>query len=75
LLLLVLIHLIIQQGLAIGNGATNPAIQYQAYPDFALDNKIITKANYDEINKLIPDCEQAAKTCGTASPEFFFPFY
>ncbi|KAH1225366.1 Serine carboxypeptidase-like 49 [Glycine max] len=53
------------KGLAIGNGATNPAIQYQAYPDFALDNKIITKANYDEINKLIPDCEQAAKTCET----------
>ncbi|KHM98909.1 Methyltransferase-like protein 21D [Glycine soja] len=51
-------------GFAIGNGLTNPAIQYPAYPDFALDNGIITKAAYDNISKLIPGCEQAAKTCG-----------
>ncbi|KAG5145984.1 hypothetical protein JHK84_031527 [Glycine max] len=51
------------KGFAIGNGLTNPAIQYQAYPDFALDNGIITNAEYDNISKLIPGCEQAAKTC------------
>ncbi|KAL2328560.1 hypothetical protein Fmac_021987 [Flemingia macrophylla] len=52
------------KGFAIGNGMTNPIIQYTAaYTDFALDNRIITKADYHKINKLIPDCEQAAKTC------------
>ncbi|RZB90644.1 Serine carboxypeptidase-like 49 isoform A [Glycine soja] len=53
------------KGFAIGNGLTNPAIQYQAYPDFALDNGIITKAEHDQISQSIPDCEQAAKTCET----------
>ncbi|QCE13222.1 cathepsin A [Vigna unguiculata] len=53
------------KGFAIGNGLTNPAIQYQAYPDFALDNGIITKADHDDISKSIPECEQAAKTCET----------
>jgi len=58
----------ITKGFAIGNGLTNPAIQYQAYPDFALDNKIITKAQYDNVTSLIPLCEQATKTCGTTFP-------
>ncbi|TKY67171.1 Serine carboxypeptidase 49 [Spatholobus suberectus] len=51
------------KGFSIGNGLTNPAIQYQAYADFALDNGIITKVDYDDISKSIPGCEQAAKTC------------
>ncbi|TKY67170.1 Serine carboxypeptidase 49 [Spatholobus suberectus] len=53
------------KGFAIGNGLTNPAIQYQAYPDFALDNGIIKKDDYDHISKLIPACEQATRTCET----------
>ncbi|KAL9314790.1 hypothetical protein ACSQ67_020242 [Phaseolus vulgaris] len=53
------------KGFAIGNGLTNPAIQFQAYPDFALDNGIIKEAEHDDISKLIPGCEQAAKTCET----------
>ncbi|XP_020214530.1 serine carboxypeptidase-like [Cajanus cajan] len=53
------------KGFAIGNGLTNSMIQYKAYPDFALDNGIITKADYDNIIKLIPNCEQAAQTCET----------
>ncbi|WVZ20870.1 hypothetical protein V8G54_008192 [Vigna mungo] len=53
------------KGFAIGNGLTNPTIQYPAYPDFALDNGIITKAEHDDISKSIPVCEQAAKTCQT----------
>ncbi|XP_027345767.1 serine carboxypeptidase-like isoform X1 [Abrus precatorius] len=55
------------KGFAIGNGLTNPGIQYKAYPDYALDNKLITKDDYDKISKLIPDCEQASKTCDTQS--------
>ena len=64
------------KGFAIGNGLTNPAIQFQAYPDFALDNRIITKAQYDNVTMLIPHCEQAIKTCGTSFPFVTcIPFY
>ncbi|KAF2300642.1 hypothetical protein GH714_014882 [Hevea brasiliensis] len=53
------------QGFAIGNGLTDPGIQYKAYTDYALDNKLIQKYDYDRINKLVPECEQAIKACGT----------
>ncbi|KAF4346613.1 hypothetical protein G4B88_003879 [Cannabis sativa] len=53
------------KGFAIGNGLTNPEIQYKAYTDYALDMKLITKASYNKINKMLPACEQAIKTCGT----------
>ncbi|KAK7305525.1 hypothetical protein VNO77_43431 [Canavalia gladiata] len=53
------------KGFAIGNGLTNPEIQYKAYTDYALDSGLIEKADYDSINKLLPQCEQAIKTCGT----------
>lgn len=52
------------KGFAIGNGLTNPEIQYKAYTDYALDMKLIKQADYNRINKLIPACEQAIKTCG-----------
>ncbi|KAK7312598.1 hypothetical protein VNO77_36569 [Canavalia gladiata] len=51
------------QGFAIGNGLTNSGLEFQAHPDFALDKKLITKENYDEITKLVPGCAKAAKTC------------
>ncbi|XP_048325267.2 serine carboxypeptidase-like [Ziziphus jujuba] len=52
------------KGFAIGNGLTNPEIQYKAYSDYALDNGLITKTDYANVNKLVPDCEQAIKSCG-----------
>ncbi|KAJ8751429.1 hypothetical protein K2173_016636 [Erythroxylum novogranatense] len=52
------------KGFAIGNGLTNPSIQYQAYTDYALENKLIQKSDYDRINIKIPDCEQAITDCG-----------
>ncbi|KAI4322314.1 hypothetical protein L6164_022021 [Bauhinia variegata] len=57
------------KGFAIGNGLTNPAIQYQAYTDYALDRGLINKADYYSINKLLPPCEQAIKNCGTEGGE------
>ncbi|KAL6276199.1 hypothetical protein ACE6H2_019800 [Prunus campanulata] len=57
------------KGFAIGNGLTNPEIQYKAYPDFALQMGLIKKADYDRISKTIPDCEQAIKTCGSEGGE------
>jgi vitellogenic carboxypeptidase-like protein/serine carboxypeptidase-like clade 4 len=52
------------QGFAIGNGLTDPAIQYKAYTDYALDMNLIQKADYERINKFIPPCEFAIKLCG-----------
>nr|GMD24077.1 serine carboxypeptidase-like [Ipomoea batatas] len=41
------------KGLGIGNGLTDPGIQYPAYPDFALDNNLISKSFHDELTQLI----------------------
>ncbi|KAK6941538.1 Peptidase S10, serine carboxypeptidase [Dillenia turbinata] len=41
------------KGFAIGYGLTNPEIQYKAYTDYALDMGIISKTNYDHINKYL----------------------
>ncbi|TVU39296.1 hypothetical protein EJB05_12709 [Eragrostis curvula] len=54
------------KGFAIGNGLTDPAIQYKAYPDYALDMGLITKAQYNKISKIVPTCEFAVKLCGTS---------
>ncbi|MBA0692448.1 hypothetical protein Goari_010006, partial [Gossypium aridum] len=53
------------KGFAIGNGLTDPAIQYKAYTDYALDMGVIKKSDHDRINKLVPVCEMAIKLCGT----------
>ncbi|KAK2424824.1 serine carboxypeptidase [Trifolium repens] len=53
------------KGFAIGNGLTNPEIQYKAYTDFALDNGLINKEEYDNINKLVPPCQKAIEACGS----------
>lgn len=52
------------QGFAIGNGLTDPAIQYKAYTDYALDMGIIKDSDYRRINKILPVCELAIKLCG-----------
>ncbi|CAL5212157.1 unnamed protein product [Lathyrus oleraceus] len=51
------------QGFAIGNGMTNPIIQYSAYTQYAFDMKLITKEDQDNINKLLRPCEDATKIC------------
>ncbi|MBA0852378.1 hypothetical protein Goshw_004526 [Gossypium schwendimanii] len=53
------------KGFAIGNGLTDPEIQYQAYPDYALNTSIITQSDYVDIKKLVPSCVQAIKRCGS----------
>ncbi|KAK2370896.1 serine carboxypeptidase [Trifolium repens] len=53
------------KGFAIGNGLTNPEIQYSAYTDYALDNGLINKNEYDDLNKLIPPCQKAIEDCDT----------
>ncbi|XP_027163790.1 serine carboxypeptidase-like [Coffea eugenioides] len=53
------------KGFAIGNGLTEPGIQYGAYTDYALDMGIISDSDHDRINKVLPVCETAIKLCGT----------
>lgn len=53
------------KGFAIGNGLTNPEIQYKAYTDYALEMGLIKEADYKRINLILPVCETAIKLCGT----------
>ncbi|MFS8033231.1 putative carboxypeptidase C [Helianthus anomalus] len=53
------------KGFAIGNGLTDPAIQYKAYTDYALDMGLIKESQYKRINLIVPVCEAAIKLCGT----------
>lgn len=52
------------KGIAIGNGLTNPEIQYQAYTQYALDNKLITQADFNRLSPSVTECQQAIKSCG-----------
>ncbi|XP_072975078.1 serine carboxypeptidase-like isoform X1 [Typha angustifolia] len=54
------------KGFAIGNGLTDPAIQYGAYGDYALDMGIIGKQAYTSINKIYPLCNLGIKLCGSS---------
>ncbi|KAL8515937.1 hypothetical protein ACS0TY_014588 [Phlomoides rotata] len=53
------------QGLAIGNGLTHPGIQYKAYPDYALDMKLINQTYYNRLIKSLPLCLKQIKICGS----------
>lgn len=51
------------KGLAIGNGLTNPAIQFGAYADYALMNKIIGQSTHSAIKAVRPAACLCAFTC------------
>jgi len=57
------------QGFAIGNGLTQPDIQYEAYADYALDMNLITAIDHERLIKLYPACAASIKLCGKASIE------
>ncbi|EFJ37661.1 serine carboxypeptidase-like enzyme [Selaginella moellendorffii] len=52
------------KGVAIGNGLTQPEIQYEAYGDYALEMKLINEDQYKKISKIYPVCSVAVKLCG-----------
>lgn len=52
------------KGFAIGNGLTQPDIQYEAYADYALDMNLITEDDYNKMSKLYPACAASIKLCG-----------
>ncbi|KAK4482656.1 hypothetical protein RD792_009820 [Penstemon davidsonii] len=51
------------QGLAIGNGLTNPGIQYNAYTDYALQMKLINTTTYDDLSQYVSACATEIKDC------------
>ncbi|CAI9104980.1 OLC1v1003786C1 [Oldenlandia corymbosa var. corymbosa] len=51
------------KGFAIGNGLTNPAIQYEYLTQFALDNKLISQSDYKGFNSSVAELEQAIQAC------------
>ncbi|KAI3751609.1 hypothetical protein L2E82_22699 [Cichorium intybus] len=55
----------IPTGFAIGNGLTDPILQYKAYTDYVLDIGIITGSQSKRVNLIVPVCEAAIKLCGT----------
>nr|XP_004240167.1 serine carboxypeptidase-like [Solanum lycopersicum] len=57
------------KGFAIGNGMTNPEIQFKSYTDYALDMKLINQTDYHNINKLYPKCQQQINSCGNGGED------
>jgi len=51
------------KGLAIGNGLTDPAIQYGAYPEFAYQHGLLAKSSRDRMNAFFPACQFALQAC------------
>ncbi|KAK4441208.1 Serine carboxypeptidase-like 49 [Sesamum alatum] len=52
------------KGIAIGNGLTNPEIQYKSYADYALDMKLINQSYYNRLRRSFPLCQLQIKRCG-----------
>eukprot|EP00897_Mesotaenium_endlicherianum_P001090 jgi/Mesen1/10982/ME000096S10551 len=52
------------QGFAIGNGLTQPEIQYAAYADFALQNGLISESAHKSFQRKYAVCNMAVKACG-----------
>ncbi|XP_038696161.1 serine carboxypeptidase-like [Tripterygium wilfordii] len=53
------------KGFAIGNGLTNPGIQYPAYPDFARNVGLITDSDRERIEAKVPQCKLSIEACDT----------
>jgi cathepsin A (carboxypeptidase C) len=55
------------QGLGIGNGLTDPVIQYQYYPAMAMNNsygiKCVSEETYESMVERLPRCINLAKAC------------
>ena len=54
-------------GFAIGNGLVDPAIQYGAYLDFAVQNDLLSPSVRDAAMTLYPACKTALEACDAAS--------
>ncbi|CAD7696931.1 unnamed protein product [Ostreobium quekettii] len=61
------------KGLVIGNGLTDPAIQYGAYGEYALQNNLISKSAAETMAMAYPLCKMAADAC--TKTQFVTPCY
>jgi carboxypeptidase C (cathepsin A) len=51
------------KGLAVGNGLTDPTIQYGAYSDYAVMNKLISESTRTRMRAIYPLCKFGAQIC------------
>lgn len=55
------------QGFSIGNGLTNPELQYPAYPEMVFNNshgiKVVDEATYSTMKAAVPVCTKMIHTC------------
>jgi len=55
------------QGVGVGNGLTDPVVQYQYYPAMANNNsygiKCVSEETYENMAKHVPTCTKLAKAC------------
>lgn len=51
------------RGVAVGNGLTDPEIQYGAYADFSLGNDIVSADAAEKAMKAYPGCRKAIEAC------------
>lgn len=55
------------KGVGVGNGLTDPVIQYQYYPEMAMNNtygiKTVSEEAYDKMVEHVPTCIKLAKLC------------
>lgn len=57
------------KGLGVGNGLTDPVIQYQYYPEMAMNNsyniKTVSEEQYQSMVDHVPKCKSLAQACQT----------
>ncbi len=56
------------KGLAIGNGLTEPEIQYGAYADYALGCDLVAAEDAEEARAAYPKCAAMIRACGEDHP-------
>jgi cathepsin A (carboxypeptidase C) len=58
------------KGVAIGNGLTDPEVQYKYYPEMAYNNphgiKAVGKVEYEAMKKAVPTCTKMIHECNAA---------
>lgn len=66
------------KGIAIGNGLTDPEIQYKYYPEMAYNNphgiKAVGKLEYEAMKKAVPTCVNMIHKCNSANIGFIASF-
>lgn len=56
-----------------GNGLTQPDIQYEAYADYALENGLIDDGDYKRLSRIYPACAASIKLCGKLTTLIVMP--